>query len=623
MTSMQAQDQGRRIQQLDTRLANQIAAGEVVERPASVVKELLENSLDAGASRIDIELAAGGTRLIRVSDNGSGIHRDDLMLSLTRHATSKILTSSDLDAVMTLGFRGEALASIASVSKLTLTSNTSDAPEAGWRVAAAGVGAEAEILPAPRARGATVEVRDLFFNTPGRRKFLKTERTEYQRIDDVIRRLALANPAVAIGVRHNERQVRNLPVAGDADMIARRTGEIVGGAFLDNAIYVEEGDDTVSLRGWIGLPTHSRSQADSQHFYVNGRMIRDKLVSHAVRQAYRDVLFHGRHPVFVLFLGLDPHRVDVNVHPTKHEVRFRDSRHVHDFLFRAIHHALAEVRPDASDAREEGAERVADRWQQPSGPTGSGGNGDAQASVSRQAGLRFAPSTSNAWRVAEEAKQYRRLLDIEDGKDNTAGAEAPDAGDVPPLGYAVAQLHGIYILSETASGLVIVDMHAAHERITYERMKQSVADRRLISQPLLVPVSLSVSAADAAEVETHREALAEMGIGIECLSDESLLVRAVPALLRDADIEQMTRDILADLGEFGTASLVEDMQDQMLASMACHCSVRAGRKLSLPEMNALLRDMEATERSGQCNHGRPTWTEQTLVDLDRLFLRGQ
>ncbi len=596
-----------RINRLSPRLANQIAAGEVVERPASVLKEMLENSLDAGARRIDIEVEQGGKKLLRVRDDGSGIHKDDLALALSRHATSKIAALEDLEAIGSLGFRGEALASIGSVSRLELSSRTADGSETGWTVRAEGQQMEASLEPCQHGVGATVEVRDLFFNTPARRKFLKTERTEFTRLDEVFKRVALSRFDVQFNLRHNQRSVHDLrPAATEAEQ-RRRIGLVCGPGFLENSVPIEQRAAGLLLRGWISLPAFSRSQADLQYFYVNGRVVRDKIVSHAIRQAYHDVLYHGRHPAYVLFLELDPKTVDVNVHPTKHEVRFRESRLVHDFLFRSLHRELGDIKP--GDRREEAPAAV---------PASSPPEGFPEQ---RALPLR------DAWQLREPPGEYRGAP--------AASPQSPDqlaeqyarlfggGEETPPLGYAIAQLHGVYILAQNKEGLIIVDMHAAHERITYERMKQALEQERLRRQSLLVPLPLAVSAAEADCAETHCESLFALGLELERVAGEAIVVRQVPALLKDADIEQLVRDVLSDLLEFGASDRLQSRQNELLSTMACHGSVRANRRLGLDEMNALLRDMEATERSGQCNHGRPTWVWQSMADLDKLFLRGR
>lgn len=612
------------IERLSPQLANQIAAGEVVERPASVVKELLENALDAGARRIEVDLEQGGIRLIRVRDDGSGIAKEELALAVSRHATSKIRSLEDLEGVASLGFRGEALASICSVSRATLTS-ASAGSDSGWRLLVNGHAEDVDLAPAPHPLGTTVEVRDLFFNTPARRKFLRTERTELDRIEDVIRRLALAHPEVAFEWRHNGRTLRSFPSALDLAAVEQRVAGVCGAAFMDNAVRIEVASDRLGLTGWVASPTFSRSQADLQLFFVNGRVIRDRLVAHAVRQAFQDVLYHGRHPAFVLFLELPPEQVDVNVHPTKHEVRFRDQRAIHGFLFASLKQALAEIRPE---------DRLTQMRESPvlSAPAGSGLNSPAhQPGLALRMASRPAPGAAAT--VRDHLARYAQL-GREPGAAWSEGprtaaeparAALPEAEDdaPPPLGYALAQLHGVYILAENADGLVLVDMHAAHERITYERMKTARDAQGIRSQRLLVPLTLAVSEREASRAEAEHAALAELGLILERLGPESLVVREVPAALADGDIEGLVRDVLADLLEFGSSRRVRDEEDALLSTMACHGSVRANRQLTLPEMNALLRSMEATERSGQCNHGRPTWAVQSLPELDRLFLRGR
>jgi DNA mismatch repair protein MutL len=602
---------------LSQRLANQIAAGEVVERPASVVKELLENSLDAGATRIEIDVESGGSKLLRVRDNGSGMGREDLGLSLSRHATSKIFSLEDLEHIASLGFRGEALASVSSVSRLTICSRESDSEDdQAWKVEAEGQDMQPALTPAAHQQGTTVEVRDLFYNTPARKKFLRTEKTEFARIEEVVKRIALSRFDVAFVLRHNQRVIHNLLKATTEQERQRRVALVCGPAFIDNTVAVDVSVDIegsgLRLWGWVSLPTFSRSQADLQYFYVNGRVIRDKLVGHAIKQAYRDVLFHGRHPAFVLYLELDPARVDVNVHPTKHEVRFRDSRMVHDFLFSSLHRALAQVSPAdqlpgqallTGDAQQQAVSAEQSGW----GSQASLGLG-GRAQVSAVSSYYSPRGDTDTARVQEQLTAYQRLSEDE---------------EIPPLGYAIAQLHGVYILSQNKEGLVIVDMHAAHERITYERMKDACANEELKVQPLLVPLSLSVSQAEATCAEEQGAALASVGVGVERVADESIVVRQIPSILRDANVEQLVRDVLSDVLEFGSSERVQSHQDELLSTMACHNSVRANRQLTIPEMNALLRDMECTERSGQCNHGRPTWVFLSMNDLDKLFLRGQ
>jgi DNA mismatch repair protein MutL len=614
-----------KIHLLNPRLANQIAAGEVVERPSSVIKELLENSLDAGASRLDIDVEAGGIKLMRVRDNGSGISEEDLPLALSRHATSKIRELDDLEAVGTLGFRGEALASISSVARLTLTSNVED-QRAGWQVVAEGRDMDTQVSPAPHPRGTTVEVRDLFFNTPARRKFLRTEKTEYNHLEDVVKRQALSRFDVAFCLRHNQRVVCNWPAGTGRLEQERRVAQVCGPAFMEHALHLDIERDGLRLWGWVALPSFSRSQADLQHFYVNGRAIRDRLVGHAVRQAYQDVLYHGRHPAFVLYLEVDPASVDVNVHPTKHEVRFRDNRRVHSFIFSSLHHVLAQVKP-GDRMGETGAPAPAEALERAPALEGAAAGEFQQSSMA----LAQAPSpvggyqsrpfgSSGASQVAEQMRHYGTLH--QPSSPSAALPTSPEE-DIPPLGFAIAQLKNIYILAENAQGLIIVDMHAAHERITYERMKAAYAEGGIQSQPLLVPESVAVSQKEADYAEEYPETFANLGFQIQRAGPESLVVRQVPALLSRAPVAQLVRDVLSDLIEHGTSERIQEHINELLSSMACHGSVRANRRLTIPEMNALLRDMEATERSGQCNHGRPTWTLQSLDELDKLFMRGQ
>ena len=601
----------KRIALLSQRLANQIAAGEVVERPASVVKELLENSLDAGATRIEVDVEQGGVKLIRVRDNGSGIHRDDLALALSRHATSKISNLYELEAVTSMGFRGEALPSIASVSRLQLISREQGS-DSGWMLSSDGSSEITPPQPASHPTGTTIEVRDLFYNTPARRKFLRTDKTELAHIDQLVKRLALSRFDVAFHLRSNRRETMTLPVALMQPEKERRIAELLGPAFLEQSFNMRNEAAGLVLTGWVAHPTFSRSQADMQYFYVNGRSVRDKLVTHAVRQAYRDVLFHGRHPAYVLFLELDPRLVDVNVHPTKHEVRFRDGRMMHDFLFRSLHRTLAESSPGFQVDRSTG-EIVAAEGTEAAGPTLRSALSPASKPSPQQTPFRF--------KVREQRSGYQAGFAMQMPAPE---GEAPEReGATPPLGYALAQLKGIYILAENESGLVLVDMHAAHERITYERLKQSLSERQLGSQPLLVPLAVAVSRREADLAEEHSALFKRLGMAVDRIGDETLVVREVPVLLQGTDSERLLRDLLADLVVFGNSERVESEIDKVLATMACHSSVRANRRLSIAEMNALLRDMERTERSDQCNHGRPTWSQLALDDLDKLFMRGQ
>lgn len=599
------------IQFLPPQLINQIAAGEVVERPASVVKELVENAFDAGARDVEINVEEGGVRLIRIRDDGSGIPRDELGLALSRHATSKIATLKDLEQVMSMGFRGEALPSISSVSRLTLISRTAGA-ECAWRVSADGSESAVEPRPDSHPLGTTVEVRDLFYNVPARRKFLRTGKTEFSHIDGLVRRMALSRFETAFLLSHNQREVLNLKRALTGLDQEHRLGLVCGSEFLDNALRVEFEASSLRLCGWAGLPAFSRSQADMQFFYVNGRLVRDKLVGHAVRQAYQDVLYHGRHPVFVLFLELDPAWVDVNTHPAKLEVRFREGRLVHDFLFRALNRAIAEVRPPS----EGGGERS------PTAPEGTVAKPQPRKPMPLS---RISVQSALPLEVAETIKAYAALH----GDESTPPAESirergvREEGEYPPLGYALAHLHNIYILAESKNGLVLVDAHAAHERITYERLKKQYARGNVPRQPLLLPVRLKVSESEADLAEREREAFASFGVEMDRTGPESLMIRSLPALLASADAEALIRDMLADLAEHGVSRRVEHLINELLANMACHGSVRARRRLTIEEMNALLREIERTERSGQCNHGRPTWVSFSTQELDKFFLRGQ
>lgn len=616
-----------RIEILSPRLANQIAAGEVVERPASVVKELVENSLDSGASRIDVDIEQGGVKLIRIRDNGSGIGREDLPLALSRHATSKIHNLDDLEALSSLGFRGEALASIASVSRLTLTSKPAQQSEA-WQVNTHGQDMSTEILPAAHTDGTSVEVRDLFFNTPARRKFMRTEKTEFNHLEEVVKRQALSRFDVAFSLRHNNRTLYSLRAASSALEQERRVAQLLNPDFMQNALAIDVEAAGLHLYGWVGLPTFSRSMADMQYFFVNGRVVRDKVIAHAVKQAYRDVLYHGRHPCFVLYLTLDAAGVDVNVHPTKHEVRFREQRLVHDFLFRQLHRILAQSRPDVQQQMQARADQPRASGIEAGEFGGQQRMDMSPASTPEQSrpgsAYRSADPTTNV-PVSEQVAFYQALQQPSmNPVSPTLPQPLPEAeGDVPPLGFAVAQLHGIYILSQSSDGLIVVDMHAAHERITYERLKRQYDEQGVQSQPLLVPQRIAVSEGEAEAAEEFGNLLTRFGLVVERLGPEQLVVRQTPVFLQQAEVEPMVRTLLADFIEHQTSDAIMARRDEILSSMACHGSVRANRKLNLPEMNALLRDMERTERSGQCNHGRPTWAALSLFDLDKLFLRGR
>ncbi len=614
------------IRQLPEILINQIAAGEVVERPASVVKELVENALDAGATRVDIDLEEGGVRLIRIRDNGGGIAAEQLPLAVSRHATSKIASLDDLESVATLGFRGEALPSIASVSRFTLASRQpQDEHGAALQVEGGKVG---DVAPRAHAPGTTVEVRELFYNVPARRKFLRAERTELGHIEEWLRSLALARPDVELRVSHNGKPSRRYK-PGDLYSDAR-LGETLGEDFARQALRVDHGAAGLRLHGWIAQPHYSRASADQQYLYVNGRPVRDRSVAHAVKLAYGDVLYHGRQPAYVLFLELDPTRVDVNVHPAKHEVRFRDSRLVHDFVYRTLKDALAETRagmePAAGQLPHPADASLPPATAQGTGYTLAGPMGGAGASTAWQS--RQSPLCLH---IAEAPAAYAALYStpaeaVQPSPSIGGGPSLPptsaDSG-VPPLGYAIAQLHGIYVLAENAEGLIVVDMHAAHERIGYERLKSAHDGIGLHAQPLLVPITLAVGERDADTAEREAATLAELGFEITRSGPGSLHVRSIPALLANAEPEALLRDVLTDLREHGQSRRVASARDELLSTMACHGAVRANRRLTLPEMNALLRDMEATERSGQCNHGRPTWARFSLAEIDRWFLRGR
>jgi len=605
------------IQQLPDHLINQIAAGEVIERPASIVKELLENSLDAGATHCEIHLDHGGLERIRIRDDGCGIPKDELLLALSRHATSKISSMDDLQAVGTMGFRGEALPSIASVSRLLLTSKPATEDNA-WQVRYARDG-ELELSPASHPDGTTVEVLNLFYNVPARRKFMRTARTEYSRCEQVVKTLALANPQCAFRVVHNGKNTLDSAVASTEQAKHQRLARVLGKAFADAAHTVELDNQQLSLTGWIASPSFSRSQADMQYFYVNGRMIKDKVVSHAVKQAYSDLIYHQRHPAFVLFLTIDPLAVDVNVHPGKQEVRFRDSQLVHGFIRRSLKEFLAAVTP--ADALE-----------------GTAALGSATMGSATMGSVRAAPysaptphqqamplSVQDNNRALERLSSNRAPQPVSPYGDTAVALQTQTTDDTvaPPLGFALAHLHGVYILAQNTHGLIVVDAHAAHERITYERLKQAFEQGEVASQALLVPVAVTVSEAEADKSETVSSWLESLGMQIERISPEQLRIRSVPALLKQENAEALLRDVLSDVMEYGNSDKLREAIDKVLSSMACHGSVRANRALTVPEMNALLRQIETTPNSGQCNHGRPTWTQLDMNELDRLFMRGR
>lgn len=625
-----------RIQKLSSLLSNQIAAGEVIERPASVIKELVENSLDAGATKIELDIEQGGARLMRVRDNGVGIHTDDLVLAVSRHATSKIKQLDDLEKIMTLGFRGEALASISSVSRLTLSSAVAN--ESGWQIITQGIESEPQIRPAAHPQGTTIEVRDLFFNTPARRKFLRSEKTEFDHIDELIKRVALSAFNVDFTLKHNQRLIRQYRAARSEVECAQRVSSLCGAAFVEQAVKIEIEAVGMKLWGWLGLPTFSRSQSDLQYFYVNGRMVKDKTVNHAMRQAYHDVMYGDRHPAYVLFLEISPTQVDVNVHPTKHEVRFRESRLVHDFICRRVQDALAGIRPgcenhlhqtESVSLEEQPAFTATALRESSRESTSESSSAVSPAAFSKRHHSSPAPfPKQQPFKLREQMIAYGKLHASEPlaiGKLHIPEplTAANVAEEIPPLGFALAQLKGIYILAETNDGLVLVDMHAAHERVMYEQLKKNIAEHGMVAQPLLVPLSLSLSEREVNCLENNAELFQRVGVRLERLGPETIVVREVPDLLRNSEIEQLIRDVAADLVVHETSSRIEERLESILATMACHSAVRANRKLTIPEMNALLRAMENTDHNGQCNHGRPTTLPLPLAELDKLFLRGR
>ncbi len=600
-------------------LINQIAAGEVVERPAAALKELLENSLDAGATRIDIDLAQGGIKRIRVADDGHGIAADELPLALARHATSKIRSLDDLERVMSLGFRGEALASLAAISRLSIVTRQHAAAH-GTRLEVVG-GDTQPAEPAALERGTVVTAEDLFFNTPARRKFLKTEGTEFGHCEDAALRIAIAVPDVAISLTHNGRRAWQY----DAGAPAERAGAILGSEFVDASVAIADGTPAFSISGWAALPRYSRAGRDQQFLFVNGRFVRDKLLTHAIREAYADVLHGHRHPAYALFLTIDPSLVDVNVHPAKAEVRFRDSRAVHQFLFHTLNKALARPASGATAAAADPAAWVSP-GAKPTVPSTSPGPAFPAWQGARQA-------TFGALPANEPDAFYQRLRGVPEArpaawpgsgfKPPVPRADLADTDDIPPLGFALAQLHGIYVLAQNAHGLVLVDTHAAHERIVYEKLKTALDLDRLASQPLIAPIAVPLGERDMALAESHADFFATLGFDLAPLSGRELAIRAVPAMLPSLDAPVMLRTLLDDLAEHGASRALTERRDEILGTMACHGSVRANRMLTLPEMNALLRQMEATERAGQCNHGRPTWYQFSIADLDKLFMRGR
>ncbi|MBS1169238.1 MAG: mutL [Burkholderiaceae bacterium] len=601
----------RPIQALPDQLISQIAAGEVIERPSAVVKELLENALDAGATQIAIRLENGGVKRIAISDNGRGIPHEQLPLALQRHATSKIASLAELENVATLGFRGEALASIASVANLTLTTRTADAPHA-WEIRHAGD--QTAVSPSSGAIGTTVDVQDLYAHTPARRKFLKSEQTEYGHCAEVVRRIALARPDVSFTLSHNGKATAQW----NASETAKRSAQILGDEFAEARLPLEHAagneQDGLRLSGFVGLPTAARNRADAQYFYVNGRFVRDKLLTHAVRAAYQDVLHGDRYPAYLLQLELNPALVDVNVHPSKIEVRFRDSRAVHQFVFHAISRTLAQTAASSADTPPASL------------PSPAGANSTSTRWIPEPRQASFGATFSSSFGVAQKTEDYGALFSPQAAAPNwtadiTPTEQAPQ--EEHPLGFALAQLHNIYILAQNAKGLVLVDMHAAHERIVYEQMKTALDQQAMPVQELLIPVTFFADPIEVGTAEEHRSTLADFGFDIAALSPETLAVRALPAPLKHADAQALARELLRELRELNHSRILTEKRNALLATAACHGSVRAGRSLTIPEMNALLRQMEATERAGQCNHGRPTWVQLSAVDLDNLFLRGQ
>ena len=613
------------IRRLPAHLVNRIAAGEVVERPSSVVKELVENCFDAGATTINIDIEQGGARRIRIRDDGCGIVKEDLPLALSRHATSKIASFEDLEHVASMGFRGEALPSISSVSRLTLISRVVEA-DCAWRVSTDGTEQDFDLQPDPHPQGTTVDVRDLFYNPPARRKFLKTEKTEFAHIESLIQKMALSRFDIAFSLTHNQKEIFQLPQAITETEQQQRIAGICGSVFLENSITIDVASSGLQLTGWVGLPTFSRSQQDMQFFYVNGRLVRDKLIAHAVRQAFQDVLFNGRHPVFVLYLNLDPGLVDVNAHPAKLEVRFREGRLVHDFLFSALHRALAEVRPTQQFVKVNPASHLpfnAANQHQDIAPT----NANAAFTGNRfnhKGAYPAYPTTQSAlpYQVEESIQAYTKLYAGTDAITAQKPEQTTQQG-FPPLGFAIAHLHNIYILAETRTGIILVDAHAAHERVLYEHLKLQSQQGAVPSQPLLLPIKINVSPAEADLAEQATDLFTDLGFEINRSGPETIVVRSVPALMNNTDIETLIRDVLADLAQHGLSHRMQEHGKHILATVACHSAVRAHRRLTIDEMNALLRDMERTENSGVCNHGRPTWVELSTNELDKFFLRGQ
>jgi DNA mismatch repair protein MutL len=596
------------IQLLPDLLINQIAAGEVIERPASALKELLENSLDAGATEIAVQLEGGGIKLLRVRDNGSGIAPEELPYALMRHATSKIVSLDDLQRVASMGFRGEALASMASVAQMTLTSRNADAIHA-WQIQAVD-GTQSDATPAAHAHGTSIEMRELYFNTPARRKFLKSEGTEFAYCEEAFKRISLSRPDVAFSLQHNNRVVWQLP----SQTLQLRIAALLGDEFAQSAVTVDRQAANLRLYGMASLPAYSRATRDAQYFFVNGRFVRDKVLAHAVRQAYQDILHGQRHPAFVLFLDMPPEAVDVNVHPAKSEVRFRESQSIHQFVFHTLHQALSAPMAESHAAAAASAQT-------------------AERNLTGNAPSHYFQQHKIPLGAAQQEAAYRLWeVQTEGGKQEASGSEltpplplapSPFTQDEAPLGYALAQLSGIYILAQNEQGLIVVDMHAAHERIVYEKLKAAFDQQQMPTQPLLIPVSFAADALDVATAEEEQEALVQLGFDIAPLSPTTLAVRTMPAMLKQAHAETAARDVLHELREYGASRALTERRNELLATLACHSAVRANQQLTIPEMNGILREMERTERSGQCNHGRPTWFQISLDELDSMFMRGK
>lgn len=616
-----------RIQRLTSHLANQIAAGEVIERPASIVKELVENSLDAGSQQIDIHIDKGGIGRIRVRDNGHGIHKDDLILALDRHATSKIHEISDLERIKTLGFRGEALASISSIARLSLSSST-ETTQQGWQISS-NYYPDNPLTPIPisHAQGTTVEINDLFFNTPARRKFLKSEQTEFSHIETLVKRLSLSHFSIAFTLHHNKRLVYQLHPALDETAKEERIAALCGRSFIENAIYIDMQALNLHLWGWISLPTFSRSQSDQQYFYVNRRIVKDRLINHAIKQAYQDVLYNGRHPAFSLFLELDPYVVDVNAHPAKYEVRFRESRLVYDFIKQSLQKALANTKPTPSQAipaiplNTTILNTMSERKQIPI--LASEGETHLQSSFPLQVQTNAAIYNASSDPSSLVTQPEEALAEKNNPVNRLQSEQSDFLNSAPPLGFALAQLHGIYILAQNSQGLTLIDIHAAHERILYERLKQAIANETIKTQILLIPITLTLTQYEIQLLAEYATLFAQFGFELETLGPEIVIIRQIPELLANSAIEPLIRDVLSDLNQHASSEHIQEKINMLLSSIACHSAVRAHRNLTLTEMNQLLRDMENTARSNQCNHGRPTWKQMSLLEIDRLFLRGR